>query len=380
MKAVVYHGPYDVRVEDVPRPAIQDPQDAILKVTLASLCGTDLHPYRGTMPGMQDGTILGHEFVGVVEEVGDKVKNLQPGDRVLVPSTIACGYCSYCTEGLYAECENTHPVGQSAAMYGGPKSTGPYQGGQADYVRVPFATVGPVEIPDGLTDEQMIPLTDIFPTGYFGADLAEVRPGKSVAVFGAGPVGLMAMESARLMGAGRIFAVDSVPGRLDMAARRGFEAVNFNDGDPVQQIMDLTGGNGVDCAIDAVGVGSRCGAGLSASDGHECSSQALRWAVASAKKAGTVAVIGLYPEPVKDFPIDLIIRRNLTFRAGDCNHRKYIPLLMPMIQDGSFDPTFVITDTMPLEKAPEAYQKFDQEQGQHVKIVLETPASIQVPG
>lgn len=369
-----------MRVEDVPKPSIQSPEDAILKVTLTSICGTDLHPYRGTMPGVQDGTILGHEFVGVVEEIGDKVRNLRPGDRVLVPSTIACGYCAFCTRGLYAQCENANSITHSTAFYGGPKSAGGYQGGQAEYVRVPFATVGPVKIPNGTADEMAIPLTDILPTGYFGAALADVGPGDAVAVFGAGPVGLMAMESARLMDAGRIFAVDNVPGRLNVAARQGFEAVNFNDGDPVRQIMDLTGGNGVDAAVDAVGMDAHCSVGRHTGGDHEDTTLALRWAVGALKKAGTFGVVGLYPSKVNEFPMGDILNKNLTLRAGNCNHRKYIPQLLRLIQDGTLDPSFVITDTMPLDRAPEAYDKFDREQSQHVKIVLETPASTQVPG
>ncbi len=379
MKAVVYHGPHDVRVEDVPRPTLQDPQDVILQVTLASVCGTDLHPYRGTMPGMQEGTILGHEFVGVVDELGDKVKNLQKGDRVLVPSTIACGYCAFCTQGLYAQCENANPVTHSTAFFGGPKDAGGYQGGQAEYVRVPFATVGPLKIPDEVADEQAITITDIFPTGYFAADLADIGPGDAVAVFGAGPVGQMALESARLMDAGRIFAVDNVEGRLKMATERGFEAINFAEGDPVQQIRDLTGGNGVDCAIDAVGVDARCPAHPQ-SNGHPCSMQALRWEIDAVKKAGTVSIVGLYPEQVNDFPLNEALNKNVTLRGGNCNHRTYVPLLLRLVQDGTVDPSFVITDSMPLDQAAEAYRQFDQDQSRHVKIVLETPASPRVEG
>ena len=380
MKALVYHGTHDVRVEDVPKPSIQDPQDVILKVTLASICGTDLHPYRGTMPGMVDGTILGHEFVGVVDQVGDKVKNLRPGDRVLVPSSIACGYCSFCTEGLYAQCENANPMDRSTAYFGGPRDAGGYQGGQAEYVRVPFATVGPTKIPDEVADEQAVIITDILPTGYFAAELAGIGPGDSVAVFGSGPVGLMAMESAKLMDAGRIFAVDHVPGRLQVATERGFEAINFDDADPVQQILDLTGGNGVDRVIGAVGLDARCALGHIHGDGNGCSTQALEWEINSAKKAGTISIVGLYPEKVNGFPLDQIQKKNLTLRAGNCNHRKYTPLLMRLVQDGTLDPSFVITDTMSLDNGPDAYREFDQNQNQHLKIVLETPASLHVAG
>lgn len=380
MKALVYHGTRDVRVEDVPKPTIKDPQDVILKVTLSSLCGTDLHPYRGSMPGMQDGTILGHEFVGVVDEVGDKVKNLKPGDRVLVPSSIACGYCSFCTQGLYAQCENANPVAHSTAYFGGPKDAGGYQGGQAEYVRVPFATVGPSKIPDQVADEQAITITDILPTGYFGADLANIGAGDAVAVFGSGPVGLMAMECAKLLDAGRIFAVDNVGGRLQVATGRGFESINFDDGDPVQQIMDLTGGNGVDSVVDAVGLDARCGNGHAHPNGQRCSMQALEWEIGALKKAGTLSIVGFYPEKLNNFPLDQIQGKNLTLRAGNCNHRKYTPILLRLVQDGSLDPSFVITDTMPLDRAPDAYREFDQNQNQHLKIVLETPASTQVAG
>lgn len=380
MKALVYHGPHDVRVEDVPRPAIQDPQDVILKVTLASICGTDLHSYRGTMPGMLDGTILGHEFVGVVDEVGDKVKNLKPGDRVLVPSTIACGYCSFCTQGLYAQCENANSLTRSTAFFGGPRDAGGYQGGDAEYVRVPFATVGPTRIPGEVADEQAVIITDILPTGYFAADMADIGPGDSVAVFGAGPVGLMAMESAKLMDAGRIFAVDDVEGRLQVATQRGIEAINFDEGDPVQQILELTGGNGVDCCIGAVGLDARCAVGHPHGNGNGCATQALEWQIGAVKKAGTLSIVGLYLERVNDFPLDQIQKKNLTLRAGNCNHRKYTPLLMRLVQDGTLDPSFVISDTFPLDQAPDAYREFDQNQNQHLKIVLETPASAHVAG
>src|ERR671920_714443 len=219
MKAVVFHGVGDIRLDDVPEPKIQEPTDAIVRLTSSAICGTDLHMIRGTLSGMREGTILGHEGVGTVEEVGPQVRNLNPGDRVVVGSTVGCGYCSYCRAGYYAQCDHANPNGPQAgtAFFGGPKESGPFDGLQAEFARIPFANVGLVKIPDDVTDEQCILLSDIFPTGYFGARLAEVSPGDTVAVFGCGPVGLFAVASARLLDAGRVFAIDTIPSRLAMA-------------------------------------------------------------------------------------------------------------------------------------------------------------------
>src|SRR4051812_29700577 len=256
MKAVVFHGVGDIRVDDVPDPTLQDPEDAIVRLTASAICGTDLHFVRGTMAGMKPGTILGHEGVGVVEELGSMVRNLNPGDRVVICSTIACGTCSYCRAGYFAQCDRANPNGPQAgtAFFGGPEQTGPFDGLQAERARIPFAHTGLVRLPDEVSDEQAILISDIFPTGYFGAALAEVGDGDTVAVFGAGPVGVFSVISARLMGAGRILCVDQHPDRLDMARRAGAETIDFTADDPIDAIRELTGGVGPDRAIDAVGV------------------------------------------------------------------------------------------------------------------------------
>ncbi|HET6230324.1 MAG TPA: alcohol dehydrogenase catalytic domain-containing protein, partial [Longimicrobiaceae bacterium] len=256
MKAVVFHGIGDIRLDDVKEPKLQEGTDALVRLTASAICGTDLHMIRGTMPGMVPGTVLGHEGVGIVEEVGKNVRNLKKGDRVVIPSTIACGSCSYCRASYFAQCDNANPNGARAgtAFFGGPATTGPFQGLQAEYARVPFANVGLVKLPDGLDDDRAILLSDIFPTGYFGADIAGIDPGDTVVVFGCGPVGLFAIASARIMGAGRILAVDTVPSRMEMARDLGAETIDFNAEDPVATILELTGGIGVDRAIDAVGV------------------------------------------------------------------------------------------------------------------------------
>jgi len=256
MKAVVFHGVGDIRLEDVREPRIEEPTDAIVRLTASAICGTDLHMVRGTMPGMKPGTILGHEGVGIIEEVGKDVRNLKPGDRVVIPSTIACGVCSYCRAGYYSQCDRANPLGSlsGTAFFGGPAPTGAFDGLQAEKARIPFANVGLVKVPDGVTDEQALLCSDIFPTGYFGADLAEIDAGNTVAVFGCGPVGQFTILSAKLMGAGRVFAIDALPDRLEMARAQGAEVINFDEEHPVETLRRLTGGIGVDRAIDAVGV------------------------------------------------------------------------------------------------------------------------------
>src|SRR5689334_861499 len=247
MRAVVYRGVGDIRLENVPEPKIQKPNDAIVRLTASAICGTDLHMIRGTMPGMVPGTILGHEGVGVVEEIGSAVRNFRVGDRVVIPSTIACGNCSYCRGGYYSQCDNANPNGPSSgtAFFGGPATSGPFHGMQAQFVRVPFANVNLVKLTDGVADDEAILLSDIFPTGYMAAELAEIHPGSTVAVFGCGPVGQFAIASARLQNAGRIFAIDAIPSRLDMAREQGAEAVNFEEEDPVQALKGFTAGIGV---------------------------------------------------------------------------------------------------------------------------------------
>ncbi|MGE5480921.1 MAG: alcohol dehydrogenase catalytic domain-containing protein, partial [Chloroflexota bacterium] len=256
MKAVVFHDIGDIRIEEVPEPRLQEPTDAIIRITASAICGTDLHMIRGTMPMMEKGTILGHEAVGIVEEIGSDVRNLNIGDRVVVTSTIACGHCSYCRAGYYSQCDNANPNGKHAgtAFFGGPKTSGPFDGLQAEKARIPFANMTLYKIPKNVSDEQAILLSDIFPTGYFGADLAEIKHGDTVAVFGCGPVGQFAIASAMLKGAGRVFAVDREATRLSMARAQGAEVINFEEEEPVATLMRLTGGIGPDRIIDAVGV------------------------------------------------------------------------------------------------------------------------------
>ena len=401
MRAIVFRGVGDIRLEEVPDPKIQQSMDAIVRITASAICGTDLHFVRGTISGMKPGTVLGHEGVGVVEEVGRDVRNFRPGDRVVVCSTIACGACSYCRAGYQSQCDHANPNGPGAgtAFFGGPESSGPFQGMQAERVRVPFAHVGMVKLPDIVTDEQAILLSDIFPTGYFAADMAEIRDGDTVAVFGCGPVGQFAIASARLLGAGRVLAIDRVPSRLEMAATQGAEPVNFDEEDPVDAIRRLTLDIGVDRAIDAVGVDAEPpSAGPAARKAKkeqaqharevkevapearpqgdtwkpgQAPSQALSWAVESLAKAGTLSIVGIYPEKARLFPIGDAAEKNLTLQMGNCPHRRYVPKLLELVVSGAVDPTEVLTQEAPLTDALEAYENFDRREAGWVKVMLQ---------
>ena len=401
MKAVVFHGIGDIRLEDVAEPVLQQDTDAIIKLTASAICGTDLHFVRGTVPGMKPGTILGHEGVGIVEAVGRDVRNLRVGDRVVVPSTIACGTCSYCRASYYAQCDVANPNGKRAgtAFFGGPEMSGPFHGLQAEKARIPFANVGLVKIPDEVTDEQAILLSDIFPTGYYGADIAEISPGDTVAVFGCGPVGQFAILSAKLMDAGRIFAIDCHLDRLEAARVQGAEIINFEEEDPVEVILRLTGGIGVDRAIDAVGVDSmHAHHGPAAKTARkdkaefkrelkevapetnpngenwvpgDAPAQALMWAVEALAKAGTLSIIGVYPQQMRTFPLGQAMNKNLTLNMGNCNHRKYIPHLLELVRTGAVDPTELLTHVQPLTSAIEAYRSFDARKPGWMKVELE---------
>jgi threonine dehydrogenase-like Zn-dependent dehydrogenase len=405
MKAVVFHGIGDIRLDDVQEPQIQDATDAIVRITTSAICGTDLHIVRGTFPGMKPGTVIGHEAVGIVEALGPDVRNLNVGDRVIIPSTIACGACSYCRAGYYAQCDNANPHGKRAgtAFFGGPEAAGPFHGLQAEKARVPYAHVGLVKIPDEVSDDDAILLSDIFPTAWFGADIAEIRPGRTVAVFGCGPVGQLAIASAKLKLAGRIIAVDAIPTRLAMARAQGAEVVDYNVEDPVETIVQLTGGIGVDCAIDAVGVDANHPAsGPAASKAQQqaqafasevgriapdarpkngnwrpgdAPSQVLRWAVQALAKAGTLSIIGVYPPSAESFPIGEMMNKNLVVRAGNCNHRRYIPELLELVRAGAIRPSEIITQREPLASAIEAFQAFDRREPGWVKIKLDVSAA-----
>nr|MBF0682770.1 glutathione-dependent formaldehyde dehydrogenase [Pseudomonas sp.] len=389
MKAVVFHGVGDIRLEEVADPRIEMPTDAIVRITASAICGTDLHFIRGTFSGMQPGTILGHEAVGIVEELGSDVRNLQIGDRVVIPSTIACGNCSYCRAGYFAQCDGANPNGKEAgtSFYGGPAATGPFHGLQAEKARIPFANIGLVKLPPEVSDDQAILLSDIFPTGYFGAEMAEISAGDTVAVFGCGPVGQFAIASAKLLGAGRVFAVDQYEDRLRMAQRQGAEIINFNREDPVETLKRLTGGVGVDRAIDAVGVDAEkgCCGGAPAATGKTTSDpqwqpgdapfQALEWSVQSLAKAGTLSIIGVYPPDATTFPIGMAMNKNITINMGNCHHRKYIPLLIEMIQARRIDPAAILTQVKPMNDAIAAFKAFDRRENGWIKVELQPQSS-----
>jgi threonine dehydrogenase-like Zn-dependent dehydrogenase len=399
MKAVVFHGIGNISLDNVPDPIIQHDQDAIVRLTASAICGTDLHMIRGTLPGMQPGTILGHEGVGIIEQVGRGVRNFKAGDRVLIPSTISCGACSYCRKGYTAQCDTANPNGPSAGttFFGGPKSAGPIHGLQAQYARTPFANASLIKLPENIDDERAILMSDIFPTGFFGAQIAEVTTGDTVAVFGAGPVGQFAVASAFMLGAGRVIVVDRLEDRLAMARAQGAEAVNFDREDPVDAILALTSGIGVDRVIDSVGVdavhaqqgpaasketieqGERESRAVTPqrndSSGNwipgDAPTQVLDWAVASMAKAGTLGIIGVYPPTDRFFPIGVAMNKNITMKMGNCNHRAVTPPLIERVRNGSFDPLRILTTREPLMHVIDAYKTFDQRQPGWIKVALE---------
>ncbi|WP_425400151.1 zinc-dependent alcohol dehydrogenase [Aeoliella sp.] len=386
MKAVVYHDVGDIRLDEVPDPVIKQPTDAIVEVTASAICGTDLHFVRGTFPGMKPGTVLGHEAVGIVVETGKEVRNLRRGDRVVVPSTVGCGCCSYCRDGYFAQCDNANPNGSLAGttFFGGPEASGPLDGLQSEYARIPFANVGLVKLPDEITDEQAIPLSDIFPTGYFGAKLAEVRPGDTVAVFGCGPVGQFAIMSAFHLGAGRVLAIDHIGSRLETAQSMGAETINFDEENPVETLRELTGGIGPDRVIDAVGIDAERPNASKTADAEQrlweegnAPTQALKWAVNSLAKAGTLSIIGVYPPTCQTFPIGAAMNKNLTVNMGNCNHRRYLPDLVRLVASGAVDPTRVLTKQQELVSAIEAYEAFDKREEGWLKVELK-PVAAQV--
>jgi threonine dehydrogenase-like Zn-dependent dehydrogenase len=404
MKAVVFRGIGDIRLEDVADPRIDKPTDAIVRLTASAICGTDLHMVRGTMGPMKPGTIMGHEGVGIVEEVGSAVRNFRPGDRVVVPSTIACGNCSYCRAGYYAQCDRANPLGpdKGTAFYGGPVNAGGFDGMQAEYVRVPYANINLVKVPEEVEDDQAILMSDIFPTGYMAADIAGIKPGHTVAVFGCGPVGQFAIASAKHLDAGRIFAIDTIASRLELASAQGAEVVDFNAEDPVEAIKQFTGGIGPDCVIDCVGVdanSAHSGPAAKAAaakkslfaverkavapktnpeDGNwhpgDAPSQALSWGVEVCAKAGTFSIIGVYPEQSQSFPIGEAMNKNLTLRMGNCNHRKYIPKLLELVRANVMDPAEILTNVEPMTSVIEAYKHFDRREPGWIKVKLEPEA------
>jgi threonine dehydrogenase-like Zn-dependent dehydrogenase len=387
MKALVWHGTDDVRVERVPDPTLLNPRDAIVKVTTTAICGSDLHLLDGFIPTMESGDILGHEFMGEVVEVGSGNKALRVGDRVVVPFTIACGNCFFCKRELWSCCDNSNPnawmleklYGASgSALFGYSHMMGGYAGGQAQYVRVPFADVGPIRVPGSLSDEQVLFLSDIFPTGYMAAENCDIQEGDTIAVWGSGPVGLMAMASARLLGAERVIAIDDVPGRLRLAEQRlDAITINFEREDVFDRLKQLTGGRGPDACIDAVGLEAH-GATLDAYYDRVKTAaflatdrpNALRQAIHACRKGGTISIPGVYGGFLDKFPLGAAFSKGLTFRMGQTHMMKYMAPLLARIERGEIDPSFVITHRLPIDEAANAYRTFRDNKDQCIKVVL----------
>jgi threonine dehydrogenase-like Zn-dependent dehydrogenase len=377
-----------VEVDDVPDPHIMNPHDAVVRVTSSAICGSDLHLLQGYVPTMERGDVLGHEFMGEVVELGNEVRNLAVGDRVVVPFPIACGRCFACQNQAYSVCENSNPNawmaeklwGHSpAGIYGYSHLLGGFAGGQAEFVRVPFADVGPLKIPDGLADEQVLFLSDIFPTGYMGAEMCDIRPGAVIAVWGCGPVGQFAIKSAFLLGAERVIAIDRFPYRLRMAKEKsGAETINYEEVDSVVEMLtEMTGGRGPDACIDAVGMESH-GHGMEYAYDRVMQAArletdrpiALREAINACRNGGIVSVIGAYGGFIDKFPMGAVMNRSLTIKSGQCHVQRYMRPLLERVQNAEIDPSFVVTHRMRLEDAPMGYEMFKEKQDECVKVVL----------
>lgn len=386
MKALCWYGKEDVRVEKVADPEILNPRDAIVKITSTAICGSDLHLYGGFVPGMQKGDILGHEFMGEVVEVGSEVKNLSLGDRVVVPFPISCGSCFFCHKALYSLCENSNPNTElaeqlwghsTAGIFGYSHISGGYAGGQAEYARVPFADIGPIRIPDGIDDEQVLFLSDIFPTGYMAAESCDIEPGDTVAVWGCGPVGLFSIASAYLLGAERVIAIDNVPQRLKFAQRWGAETLNFDEVGIYDALREKTAGRGPDRCIDAVGMEAH-GHGLVGL--YDLTKQALmletdrpialREAMMTCRNGGTISVPGVYGGLVDKIPFGSVMNRSITIKTGQTHVQRYMEPLLQRILNGDIDPSAIITHRMSLDEAPAGYSQFKYSRNECTKVVL----------
>jgi threonine dehydrogenase-like Zn-dependent dehydrogenase len=388
MRALCWHGKEDVRVDTVPDPKIEDPRDMIVKITSTAICGSDLHLYDGYMPTMEAGDVIGHEPMGEVVEVGRDVKKFKKGDRAVVPFTISCGSCWFCARQLFSLCDNSNPnaeiartmMGQSpAGLIGYSHMLGGFPGGQAEYLRVPYADVGPIKIPDGMPDEKVLFLSDIFPTGYMAAEQAGIGPGDTVAIWGCGPVGQFAIKSAWMFNAGRVVAIDCVPERLAMASTQGkAETIDFSKEKVYDRLMEMTKGRGPDQCIDAVGAEAHAGGsfdslldkakasvGLATDRAH-----VLREAIICCRKGGTLSVPGVYVGFPDKVPFGALMNKALTVRTGQTHVPKYHALLLEKIQAGEIDPSFVITHTLPLEEGPGAYKTFRDKKDNCIKVVL----------
>jgi threonine dehydrogenase-like Zn-dependent dehydrogenase len=379
-----------MRVQEVPDPEILNPHDAILKITSTAICGSDLHLYGGFVPTMEKGDIVGHEFMGEVVEIGEEVKKLKVGDRIVVPFTISCGQCFFCKKGLFSLCENSNPNAPEAALmwghspaglFGYSHLLGGYAGGQAQYVRVPFADVGHVKIPEGMPDEKVLFLSDIFPTGYMAAENCDIEGGDTVAVWGCGPVGQFAIKSAFLLGAERVIGIDRIPERLEMArTNSGADTINYDEVDSVLEVLkEMTGGRGPDRCIDAVGMEA---------NGHSHGLQysydrikqalmlendrpiALREAMLACRNGGTLSVPGVYSGFVDKIPFGAVMNRSITIKTGQTHVHRYLQPLLERVQKGDIDPSFVISHTLPLEEAPRAYEMFRDKKDHCTKVVL----------
>lgn len=387
MKALCWYGKTDVRVETVPDPKILNPRDAIIRVTRTAICGSDLHLYDGYIPTMEKGDILGHEFMGEVVEVGSENKRLKVGDRVVVPFTIACGHCFFCQRELWSLCDNSNPKAWMAeklygfspsGLFGYSHMMGGYAGGQAEYARVPFADVGPVKIPDELDDEQVLFLSDIFPTGYMAAENCNIQPGDTIAIWGCGPVGQFAIKSAYLLGAERIIAIDSVPERLQMARDEGkAETLDFNDEDIFEKLKEKTGGRGPDACIDAVGLEAHGASPDALYDRVKAAMflatdrpHALRQAINACRKGGTVSIPGVYGGLLDKIPFGAAFSKGLTLKMGQTHVHKYLRPLLEHVRKGEIDPSFIITHRMALTDAPAGYELFKHKEDNCIKIVL----------
>jgi threonine dehydrogenase-like Zn-dependent dehydrogenase len=389
MRALAWHGRHDVRMDTVPDPEIVNPRDAIIRVTSTAICGSDLHLYDGYIPTMQAGDVLGHEFMGEVVDVGPK-STLKKGQRVVVPFTIACGGCYHCGKHQYSACENGLPAeNQDIAntLYGTPMSglfgyshmTGGYSGGQAEYVRVPFSDVGPIVIPEGVDDDKVLFLSDILPTGWMAAENADIEPGDIVAVWGCGPVGLFAVQSAFLMGADRVIAIDHFPKRLGLAKQFGAETINFEESDVYQSLMEMTGGIGPDAVIDSVGLEAHGMSLDNVVDQIKKSTflgtdrtHAIRQAIFACRKGGRVSMPAVYGGYVDKFPLGALMEKGLTLKTGQTHVQHYMPALLNAIMEDKIDTTFLISHRMPLEEAPKGYKMFHDDQDEVTKIVLKT--------
>lgn len=387
MKATCWNGIKDVRIENVPDPRILNSRDAIIRITSTAICGSDLHLYDGYIPTMMKGDILGHEFMGEVVEVGPGVANLQVGDRIVNPFPIACGACYFCQHTLFSLCENSNPNawmaeklwGHSpAGLFGYSHMLGGYAGGQAEYVRIPFADVGPIKVPEGLTDEQVLFLSDIFPTGYMGAEACNIRPGDTIAVWGCGPVGLFCIASAFLLGAERVIAIDRVPERLRKAERHcQAETLNREEVDVLEAVREMTGGRGPDACIDAVGMEAYAHGLFGTYDRLKASllmqtdrPSVLREAIFACRNGGTVSIPGVYGGLVDKVPFGAIVNKALTIKTGQTHVQRYLKPLLSLIEQGRIDPSFVVSHRLPLEEAPDAYRVFRDKQQECIKVVL----------